>query len=93
MLKLKSFRADIQQQFLVRLRDRVINEATAYTDLEHLQAIEGQIEQALDEQITQVIQEAAKEVSTATDTRNQATTTSLFAERLCRCLNFSGFMS
>lgn len=86
LLQLKSFRADIQQQFLVLLRDRVINEAKAYTNSERLQALSSQIEEALEEQITKVIQEAATEASTATGTKNQSTTTSLFAERLCRYL-------
>jgi predicted RNase H-like nuclease len=93
LLKLKSFRADIQQRFLVLLRDRVINEALAYTDPERLQALNEQIEEALDEQVTQVMQEAAKEASTATSKKNQTTTTSLFAKRLCHCLHLSGFMS
>ncbi|HAA31689.1 MAG TPA: hypothetical protein DCE56_33310 [Cyanobacteria bacterium UBA8553] len=87
LLKLKSFRADIQQQFLVLLRDRVIDEAKAYTNSERLQALSLQIEQALDEQITKVIKEAATEASTATGTKNQSITTSLFTERLCRYLH------
>ncbi len=93
LLKLKSFRADIQQQFFLRLRDRVINEAKAYTDLERLQALKGQIEEALDEQITKVFQDAAKEASTATNTRNQTLNNSLFTERLCRYLNLNRFMA
>jgi hypothetical protein len=83
LLKLKSFRADIQQQFLLLLRDRVIQEAKTYTDAERLQALELQLEEILDEQVTQVIQEAATESCTATGTKKQSTTTSLFAERLC----------
>ncbi len=87
LLKLKSFRADVQQQFLVLLRDRVIHEAKAYTNSERLQALRQQIEEALDEQVSNLIQEAATEASTATGTKNQTTTTSLFAERLCRYLD------
>ena len=86
LLKLKDFRADVRQQLLVRLRDRVINRAKAYTDAKRLQTLNQQIEEALDEQITAVIQEAATEASTATITKNQLTT-SLFAQRLCRHLD------
>ncbi len=95
LLQLKSFRADVQQQLLVQLRDlcfaaalryRVFEQAKAYTDPERLQTLNQQIEEALDEQITQVIQEAARSASTATTAKNQ-TTTSLFAERLCRHLD------
>jgi len=95
LLQLKSFRADVQQQLLVQLRDlcfaaalryRVFDQAKAYTDPERLQTLNQQIEEALDEQITQVIQEAARSASTATTAKNQ-TTTSLFAERLCRHLD------
>jgi len=89
LLKLKSFRADIQQQFSVLIRDHVINEAKAYTGSERLQALKGQIEEALDEQITKVFQEAATEASTATNTKNQTTNTSFFAERICHYFNYS----
>ena len=86
LLKLKDFRADVRQQLLVRLRYRVINRAKTYTDAKRLQTLNQQIEEALDEQITAVIQEAATEASTATITKNQLTT-SLFAQRLCRHLD------
>jgi hypothetical protein len=87
LLKLKAFRADVQQEFLVLLCDRVIKEAKAYTNPERLQALSQQIEEALNEQVTQVIQTAAAEASTPTSTKNKTPTTSLFAERLCRYLN------
>ncbi|MEW6498362.1 MAG: hypothetical protein AB1589_38555, partial [Cyanobacteriota bacterium] len=87
LLQLKSFRADVQREFLVLLRDRAINVAKTYTDPERLQTLSQQIEEALDEQVTQVIQEAATEASTATGAKNRTTATSLFAERLCRYLD------
>ena len=87
LLKLKAFRADVQQQFLVLLCDRVIKEAKAYTNSERLQALSQQIAEALNEQVTQVMQQAAAEASTPTTTKNKTPTTSLFAERLCRYLN------
>ncbi len=86
LLKLKSFRADVQQQLLVLLCDRVIEQAKAYTDPQRLQALSQQIEEALNEQVTTLIQEAAAEASTATGVKKQ-TPTSLFAERLCRYLD------
>jgi hypothetical protein len=86
LLNLKSFRADVRQQLLVLLRDRVLDQAKAYTDPERLQSLNQQIEEALDEQIERVIQEAATEASTATTARNQ-TTSSLFTQRLCRHLD------
>jgi hypothetical protein len=87
LLDLKSFREDVKQQFLVLLRDRVTKQAKAYTDPERLQALNGQLEEALNEQVIQLIQEAAMEASTATGTKNQTTAISLFSERLCRYLD------
>jgi hypothetical protein len=86
LLKLKAFRADIQQQLLVQLRDRVLEQAKAYTDAKRLQTLNQQIEEALDEQVAKVIQEAEMEASTATTTKNQIAS-SLFAQRLCRYLD------
>jgi hypothetical protein len=86
LLKLKSLRGDIQQQLLVQLRDRIFEYAQAYTSAERLQAFNQQIEQALEEQITNFIQEAATEASTATIAKNKITS-SLFAQRLCRYLD------
>jgi hypothetical protein len=86
LLNLKAFRANIQQKLLVKLRDRVIEKARVYTNSERLQSLTQHIEEVLDEQITEVIQEAAAEA--ATNTKNQSlTTTSLFAQRLCRYLD------
>jgi hypothetical protein len=86
LLKLKSFRADVRQQLLVLLRDRVFDRAKTYLSSQRLQSLNQQIEEALDEQITRVIQEAATEASTATGARNQ-TISSLFTQRLCRHLD------
>ncbi|HBL58230.1 MAG TPA: hypothetical protein DDZ80_06800 [Cyanobacteria bacterium UBA8803] len=78
LLKLKAFRADVQQEFLSFLRDRVIHKAKAYTDSGHLQAYSAQIVAALEEQVSAIIQEAATEASTPNCAK-----TSLFAERVC----------
>lgn len=82
LLKLKALRADVRQQLLVRLRDRVFHTAQAYTDLQRLQTLNHQIEEALEEQIDRVIQEAESEAKTA-----KRITTSLFAKRLCHYLD------
>jgi predicted RNase H-like nuclease len=86
LLKLKAFRADVRQRLLLLLRDRIFEQAKAYTNPERLEALNQQIEEALDEQITTVIQEAATEASTATATKNRITS-GLFAQRLCRQLD------
>ncbi|HBB36136.1 MAG TPA: hypothetical protein DDZ80_17610 [Cyanobacteria bacterium UBA8803] len=86
LLQLKAFRADVQQQLLVLLRDRVINQAQAYADPQRLQTWNQQIEEALNEQVAKLIEEAATEASTATVERNQAPS-SLFTQRLCRYLD------
>jgi len=85
LLKLKSLRADVRQLLLVQLRDRVFDQAKAYTNPERLETLQ-KIEEALDEQITAVIQEAVIEASTANTAKNQITS-SLFAQRLCRHLD------
>ncbi len=91
LLQLKSFRADVQQQLLVLLRElcfsaalryRLSNEAKAYSDPQRLQTLNQQIEEALEEQVSRMLEEAATEASTATFTKNIATS-SLFSERLC----------
>lgn len=95
LLQLKAFRADVQQQLLILLRDlcfaaaqrsRAFDEAKAYKDPERLQTLNQQIEEALEEQVSRVIAEAATEASTATFAKNSITS-SLFSERLCRHLD------
>lgn len=83
LLKLNSFRADIQQQTLEALLSRVLDRALKYAAPECLQTLARQVKAALDEQIAQVIQEAKAEASTA---RN-GPLISLFAERLCHHLD------
>ena len=86
LLKLKAFRADVQEELLILLRDRVFAQAQAYTDPQRLQTLDGEIESALNEQIANVIQEAAMEASTAT-IEKQHTTSSFFSQRLCHYLD------
>jgi hypothetical protein len=83
LLKLKAFRSDIQQKFLLILGAQVIDEAKNFTDPERLETLREKIEEALEDQVKTVVHEAAIEAATATGTKNQTTATSLFAERLC----------
>lgn len=83
LLQLKAFRADIEQQFLLQLCDRVLNRVKPYTNPQNLQAFNRQIEEILNEQVERAIAEAAAEAST---TKPQPTT-SLFSERLCHHLD------
>ncbi|MBF2020049.1 MAG: hypothetical protein IGR93_08100 [Hydrococcus sp. C42_A2020_068] len=78
LLKLKEFRADIRQQMLKDLRDRTLETAMTYTHPDRLQKVEA----ALDEQIAATIEEAETEASIA---KNRSSS-SLFAQRLCRHL-------
>jgi hypothetical protein len=86
LLKLKSFRADVQQSLLILLKDCVFDHAQSYINPERLQSLNQKIEEALNEQINQVIQEEAINASTATTTKNRIPR-SLFARRLCRQLD------
>lgn len=81
LLQLKALCADVQQRLLVLLRDRISAQAKAYTNPERHQLIE----EALEEQITVLIQEARKEASTPTNAKRH-NTKSLFSRRLCRLL-------
>ncbi|MEO8890961.1 MAG: hypothetical protein ABI417_05405 [Coleofasciculaceae cyanobacterium] len=81
LLKLKALRADVQQRLLVLLRDRISAQAKAYINPARRQLIE----EALEEQITILIQEAGKEASIRTNAKRH-NTKSLFSRRLCRLL-------
>ncbi|MDY6940356.1 MAG: hypothetical protein SWY16_22215 [Cyanobacteriota bacterium] len=82
MLKLKDFRADVRQQMLVKLLDRVLERAKVYVDREQLAATESQVKGALDEQIETEIEQAEKEASVPHDRPVK----SLFSRRLCHYL-------
>ncbi|MFB2839545.1 hypothetical protein ACE1CA_34065 [Aerosakkonemataceae cyanobacterium BLCC-F167] len=81
LLKLKEFRADVRQRMLKYLHDSVLQQAIAYTNPDLLPQLEQKIDVALDEQITQLINEAEAE-STTPNRREQ----SLFTARLCHYL-------
>jgi hypothetical protein len=83
LLKLKEFRADVQQQLLCLLRSLVFIQAENYTSVARLQSLAEQIEAAIAEQITKVIAEAESAVHIS---KNRPTI-NLFAQRLCRYLD------
>ncbi|MBF2015301.1 MAG: hypothetical protein IGS23_08890 [Rivularia sp. T60_A2020_040] len=83
LLKLKEFRADVTNEFLVLLKSRVLKLAHNYSSLEKLQALELQITIALTEQVTNLIAEAEIEAAGA---KNNSTR-SRFASRLCQYLD------
>ncbi|NJK39255.1 MAG: hypothetical protein HC835_19430 [Oscillatoriales cyanobacterium RM2_1_1] len=79
LLDLKAFRADIRQQLLVELRDRILELAKNYVDTRQLAALDQNLEILLDEQVSQVIQEAESDSHIS----NHRPLGSLFAQRLC----------
>lgn len=87
LLKLKSLRADIRRELLLKLCDRVFEQAKIYTTSERLHTLNQRLEEVLNEQIDTVIQEAITEASTATTARKHTLPSSLFAQRLCRYLD------
>ncbi len=86
LLQLNAFRADIRQQMLQDLAARTMKTACHYTDPDQLLERSRQIEAALEEQIDVAIREAETEASRS----KNPTSSSLFAQRLCRHLEKLG---
>ncbi len=82
LLKLKEFRADVQQQLLVMLRSHVLELAKNYSTPERLATLEQEITLALNEQITSLIAQAETEAQSA----KSNSPISHFTERLCQQL-------
>lgn len=82
LMKLKEFRADIRQQVLVMLSDRIRYRAQEYVDPSRLSLLDQQLQSALDEQISIVLQQAEAEASIP---KNRPLD-SLFAQTLCHHL-------
>ena len=80
LLKLNDLRADVRQRSLLLLRDRVIDTAKLYATVETLEQLDQRVEQILDQQISNVIEEAESEAKSPV--RRQPFR-SLFARRLC----------
>ncbi len=83
LLKLKEFRADVNQEILLMLKTRVLELAKKYYSLAKLQALESQIHIALTEQVSNVIAEAEVESAGSRTNSNR----SRFASRLCEYLD------
>ncbi|MGB3512891.1 MAG: hypothetical protein WBA93_27495 [Microcoleaceae cyanobacterium] len=83
LLQLKSFRADIRQQLLISLRGRILEIAQDYTNPKKLKNLDQQIEKALDEQVTKLIEEAEAEGYISPSRPAE----SLFAQRVCHYLD------
>lgn len=83
LLKLNDLRADIRQRSLSILRDRVMEKAKLFAEVDRLKRLEAQVELILDEQLTSVIAEAEAEAKSPV--RNQPLK-NLLARRLCRYL-------
>ena len=81
LLKLKDFRADVQRQMLILLSSSILDRATVYATPQNLSTLSQKVSTALDEQITEMIQLASAESSTANRSDK-----SLFAQRLCKIL-------
>ncbi len=83
LMQLKNFRSDIRQQILQDLRPQILEMATNYTNPAQLCQKEQQVERALEEQVTSLVEEDKTEASMA---RNQPLK-SIFAQSLCRYLD------
>ncbi len=83
LLKLKEFRADVQQRLFLLLRDRVLEQAQRFASDQPAATVQQNIEAALDHQLTEFMQEAELEASA---NRNQPFH-SLFARKLCQHLD------
>ena len=79
LLQLKELRAAIRHQLLLNLRQKVWIQAQAYADPARLQALDHQIDGALQAQIEQVFQAAAAEASVP----HHRPVHSCFSQRLC----------
>ena len=83
LIKLKQFRADVQQRLLKQLGDRITQIAQQFTTSEQLQTLNQAIAAALEEQISTLMQQAEAEAMVA----RQRPLGSLFARQLCHHLD------
>lgn len=82
LLKLAELRADIRQRSLSELRDRVMDQAKLYANVDRLGQLEQQVDVILEQQFASIVEEAEAEAQSPV--RNQPR--SLFARRLCHYL-------
>lgn len=83
LLKLKDFRADIQQRLFVLLRDRTLEQAQRLATDQTASTLQDHVEAAIDHQLTELMQEAELEASANRDQPFQ----NLFARKLCQYLD------
>lgn len=83
LMKLKEFRANVRTRLLQLLLDRVLDQATRYTDPTHLQTLNHSLKAVLEEEVSTLLQQAETEAAVA----KQRPLTSLFARRLCHYLD------
>lgn len=83
LLQLKAFRADIRHQLLIKLKSYLLEYAEFYKTAENLHKVDQQLEAALDEQVTQMIEEAEAEASNS----QKHPPKSLLAQRICHYLD------
>jgi hypothetical protein len=84
LMKLKEFRADVQQRWFAALRDRVTDRAKEFAEGDRPPNLNQRIEAALFDEITTLMQQAAAEAAVNQDHRPPP---SLFARRLCLYLD------
>jgi hypothetical protein len=85
LLKLKELRTDVRQNWLLKLRAQVRDLAQTYVDPIQLEQVDQQLETVLEEQVSNLIEEAAAEASVG-----NRSLTSRFARRLCCDLDKRG---
>ncbi|MBD2069529.1 hypothetical protein H6F93_18705 [Leptolyngbya sp. FACHB-671] len=85
LLKLRELRADVRQNWLLKLRDQVRDLAQTYVDSARLQQVDQQLETVLEEQVSSLIEEAEAEASVGNRSLK-----SQFARRLCSNLDKRG---
>jgi hypothetical protein len=86
LLKLKQLRADVGQKMLNALLDSILEQVQSLTQSEGSSTLDAkQIEVALDEEITKIIQEA--EIESEVNSNRNKPFKSLFSRRLCHLLH------
>jgi hypothetical protein len=83
LLKLKDLRADVRHLMLQALRSTVIEQARQYTDPDHLDALNQTVDEALNQQVEQMMQSEEKRAKTPKEFMQDT----LFAQRLCGYLD------
>lgn len=83
LLKLRQLRADVRHHLLTQLRDRIQSLAASFTNPTQLQTLDQRVDDALTEQVDDLIRQTETEASVA----REGPLKSLFARRLCQYLD------